>query len=56
MCVPRVSVKSPKENEWMLDPVVIADTYGPEVCVCLMIGGLISILRLINFIIMAFHL
>ncbi|XP_057983455.1 uncharacterized protein LOC131168193 [Malania oleifera] len=24
------SVKSPKENEWMIDPVVIADTYGPE--------------------------
>ncbi|KAL2246839.1 UNVERIFIED_CONTAM: hypothetical protein Sindi_2536200 [Sesamum indicum] len=23
-------VKSPKENEWMLDPVVIADVYGPE--------------------------
>ncbi|XP_015893825.2 uncharacterized protein LOC107427927 [Ziziphus jujuba] len=24
------SVKSLKENEWILDPVVIADTYGPE--------------------------
>lgn len=24
------SVKYPKENEWILDPVVIADTYGPE--------------------------
>ncbi|GAV64272.1 Sua5_yciO_yrdC domain-containing protein [Cephalotus follicularis] len=24
------SVKSPEENEWMIDPVVIADTYGPE--------------------------
>ncbi|XP_059641964.1 uncharacterized protein LOC132283936 [Cornus florida] len=24
------SVKSPKENEWMIDPVVIADIYGPE--------------------------
>ncbi|KAJ8750283.1 hypothetical protein K2173_014198 [Erythroxylum novogranatense] len=24
------SVKSPKENEWMIDPVVIAETYGPE--------------------------
>ncbi|KAL2529140.1 DHBP synthase RibB-like alpha/beta domain [Forsythia ovata] len=24
------SVKSPKENEWILDPVVIADVYGPE--------------------------
>ncbi|XP_034706856.1 uncharacterized protein HI_1198 isoform X2 [Vitis riparia] len=24
------SVKSPKENEWMLDPVTIADVYGPE--------------------------
>ncbi|KAL0395790.1 UNVERIFIED_CONTAM: putative protein YciO [Sesamum calycinum] len=25
-----LSVKSPKENEWILDPVVIADVYGPE--------------------------
>ncbi|KAF7801704.1 yrdC domain-containing protein, mitochondrial isoform X1 [Senna tora] len=24
------SIKSPKENEWMIDPVMIADTYGPE--------------------------
>ncbi|KAK4747867.1 hypothetical protein SAY87_014453 [Trapa incisa] len=24
------SVKWPKENEWMIDPVIIADTYGPE--------------------------
>ncbi|TYK05316.1 yrdC domain-containing protein [Cucumis melo var. makuwa] len=24
------SVKSPKENEWLLDPVVIADIYGQE--------------------------
>ncbi|CAM8930411.1 unnamed protein product [Rhodiola kirilowii] len=24
------SVKRPKEDEWMLDPVQIADTYGPE--------------------------
>ncbi|KAB5520937.1 hypothetical protein DKX38_025256 [Salix brachista] len=24
------SVRSPKENEWMVDPVVIADIYGPE--------------------------
>uniref|UniRef100_A0A7N0V5R8 Threonylcarbamoyl-AMP synthase n=1 Tax=Kalanchoe fedtschenkoi TaxID=63787 RepID=A0A7N0V5R8_KALFE len=24
------SVKTPKEDEWMLDPVQIADTYGPE--------------------------
>ncbi|GER47499.1 threonylcarbamoyl-AMP synthase [Striga asiatica] len=24
------SVKSPKEDEWILDPVVIADVYGPE--------------------------
>ncbi|KAL0461784.1 UNVERIFIED_CONTAM: putative protein YciO [Sesamum latifolium] len=24
------SVKSTKENEWILDPVVIADVYGPE--------------------------
>ncbi|OMO99473.1 hypothetical protein COLO4_13261 [Corchorus olitorius] len=24
------SVKWPKENEWMIDPVVIADLYGPE--------------------------
>lgn len=26
-----ISVKWPKENEWMIDPVVIADIYGPEV-------------------------
>lgn len=25
------SVRSPKEDEWILDPVLIADTYGPEV-------------------------
>lgn len=25
------SVKWPNENEWMIDPVVIADIYGPEV-------------------------
>ncbi|XP_016487015.1 uncharacterized protein LOC107807195 isoform X1 [Nicotiana tabacum] len=24
------SVKSPEENEWILDPVIIADVYGPE--------------------------
>ncbi|KAL7094982.1 hypothetical protein ACP275_11G138300 [Erythranthe tilingii] len=24
------SVRSPKENEWILDPVIIADLYGPE--------------------------
>ncbi|XP_075652575.1 uncharacterized protein LOC142622900 [Castanea sativa] len=24
------SVKCPKENEWLIDPVVIADMYGPE--------------------------
>ncbi|KAK4346191.1 hypothetical protein RND71_032530 [Anisodus tanguticus] len=24
------SVKSPKENGWILDPVIIADVYGPE--------------------------
>ncbi|XP_004231776.1 uncharacterized protein [Solanum lycopersicum] len=24
------SVKSPKEDEWILDPVIIADVYGPE--------------------------
>ncbi|XP_059452556.1 uncharacterized protein LOC132183173 [Corylus avellana] len=24
------SVKCPKENEWMIDPIVIADMYGPE--------------------------
>ncbi|GKU93254.1 hypothetical protein SLEP1_g6861 [Rubroshorea leprosula] len=29
------SVKSPKENEWMIDPVVIVDIYGPKVWVCL---------------------
>lgn len=26
-----LSVKSPKENDWILDPVVIADIYGLEV-------------------------
>lgn len=26
------SVRSLKEDEWILDPVVIADVYGPEVC------------------------
>ncbi|XP_015571990.2 uncharacterized protein YciO isoform X2 [Ricinus communis] len=32
MDVPLIStsVKGPKDNEWMIDPVVIADTYGPE--------------------------
>lgn len=25
------SVKSPKDNEWIMDPVTIADVYGPEV-------------------------
>lgn len=25
------SVKSPKENEWIMDPLTIADVYGPEV-------------------------
>lgn len=24
-------MKSPKENEWIMDPVTIADVYGPEV-------------------------
>ncbi|MED6171245.1 hypothetical protein PIB30_039070 [Stylosanthes scabra] len=24
------SIKSLKEDEWMIDPVMIADTYGPE--------------------------
>lgn len=28
---PFASVKWPKENEWMIDPVVIADIYGAEV-------------------------
>lgn len=25
------SVKGPKENEWMIDPTIIGDIYGPEV-------------------------
>lgn len=25
------SIKFQKEDEWMIDPVTIADTYGPEV-------------------------
>lgn len=25
------SVKGPKENEWMIDPIAIGDIYGPEV-------------------------
>lgn len=29
--VPCDSVKWPKNDEWMIDPVVIADMYGPEV-------------------------
>ncbi|XP_076913422.1 uncharacterized protein LOC143572037 [Bidens hawaiensis] len=24
------SVRSPQENQWIIDPVIIADTYGPE--------------------------
>ncbi|RRT77313.1 hypothetical protein B296_00017708, partial [Ensete ventricosum] len=27
-----LSVKWPSEDQWMLDPVIIADTYEPEVC------------------------
>lgn len=34
---PLISVKSLKEDEWILDPAVIADTYGPEVLVCLVV-------------------
>ncbi|PON61304.1 Carbamoyltransferase [Parasponia andersonii] len=34
------SVKNLKENEWMLDPVVIADTYGPEGLDFVVDGGL----------------
>ncbi|KAJ7013818.1 hypothetical protein NC653_003449 [Populus alba x Populus x berolinensis] len=30
MDAPLISTRSPKENEWMIDPVVIADIYGPE--------------------------
>ncbi|GMN57514.1 hypothetical protein TIFTF001_026624 [Ficus carica] len=33
-------VKSFKENEWILDPVVIADTYGPEGLDFVVDGGL----------------
>ncbi|EXC33362.1 hypothetical protein L484_010771 [Morus notabilis] len=35
-----ISVKGPKENEWMIDPVVIADTYGPEGLDFVIDGGL----------------
>lgn len=34
------SVKSLKENEWMLDPVAIADSYGPEGLDFVVDGGL----------------
>lgn len=34
------SCKCPKENEWILDPVVIADTYGPEGLDFVIDGGL----------------
>ncbi|KAM7267449.1 hypothetical protein ACFE04_009615 [Oxalis oulophora] len=34
------SVKSPKENEWIIDPVVIADVYGPEGLDFVVDGGL----------------
>ncbi|WVZ04706.1 hypothetical protein V8G54_018052 [Vigna mungo] len=27
---PEVVIKFQKEDEWMIDPVIIADTYGPE--------------------------
>lgn len=36
LCILCLSVKSLEEDEWILDPAVIADTYGPEVLVCLM--------------------
>ncbi|KAJ6314863.1 hypothetical protein OIU78_018364 [Salix suchowensis] len=34
------SVRSPKENEWMVDPVVIADIYGPEGLDFIVDGGI----------------
>lgn len=34
------SVKGPKENEWMIDPVVIADMYGPEGLDFIVDGGI----------------
>ncbi|XVF57779.1 hypothetical protein PTKIN_Ptkin07bG0009600 [Pterospermum kingtungense] len=34
------SVKWPKENEWMIDPVVIADIYGPEGLDFVVAGGI----------------
>ncbi|XP_010550207.1 PREDICTED: uncharacterized protein LOC104821121 [Tarenaya hassleriana] len=33
------SVRGPKENEWMIDPTVIADIYGPEGLDFLVDGG-----------------
>ncbi|XP_031252568.1 uncharacterized protein LOC116110492 [Pistacia vera] len=33
------SAKWPKENEWMMDPVVIADIYGPEGLDFVVAGG-----------------
>lgn len=30
------SIKFQKEDEWMIDPVMIADTYGPEVLLFLL--------------------
>lgn len=31
MCISFFSVKWPEKDQWMLDPVIIADTYEPEV-------------------------
>lgn len=42
------SVRSPKEDEWILDPVTIADVYGPEV-LHLLLALLSSTIYLVYF-------
>lgn len=44
------SVKGPKDDEWMIDPVVIADSYGPEVCLRSSKLDFADYLRLILFV------
>jgi hypothetical protein len=38
-----VSIKFLNEDEWMIDPVMIADTYGPEVSPFLLHGYFSSV-------------
>lgn len=42
-------MKGLKENEWMMDPVVIADAYGPEVRFYLWEVCLVSLFLPFNF-------